>query len=73
MMNVGRIMSYMSISIVLLFGIAVTTGIFFDLDAKMRITVGLLVVVYCVGRFVLMIHKPKRRSLLGDEWKGNRE
>ena len=73
MMDVGRIISYMSISIILLFGIAVATGIFFDLETKMRIAVGLLVVLYCAGRFALMIRKSKRRSLLGDEWKGHRE
>ncbi len=73
MMDVGRVISYMSISIILLFGIAVATGIFFDLETKMRIAIGLLVILYCIGRLALMVRKPKRRSLLGDGWKGDRE
>ncbi len=71
MMDVGRVISYISISIVLLFGIAVTTGIFFDIGTKMRIGVGVLVILYCAGRFALMIRKPKRLSLYRDDSKGD--
>jgi len=64
MIDPGRIISYVAISIILLFGIAIVSGLFLEFDLKMRIGIGIVIALYVIIRVKLMTRKSKPRSLL---------
>ncbi|MBU1317789.1 MAG: hypothetical protein KKG33_05205 [candidate division Zixibacteria bacterium] len=64
MIDPGRIISYVAISIILLFGIAIVSGLFLEFDLKMRIGIGIVIALYVIIRVKIMTHKSKPRSML---------
>ena len=64
MADLNRIISYFALSIVLLFGVAVVSGIFFDLEWKVRLGIGVVVGLYVIARIFFMLNRPKPRSLM---------
>jgi len=64
MIDVGRIISYLTISLILLFGIAVVSGVFFDFEWKMRLTIGALVGLYVMVRLYFLMRKSKPESMI---------
>lgn len=64
MIDPGRIISYVAISIILLFGIAIVSGLFMEFDMKTRIGVGIVVGLYVIVRVKIMTRKSKPRSML---------
>lgn len=64
MVDPGRIISYLALSVIALFGIAVVSGLFAGFEPKMRIAVGVVIALYLTIRIVLMRRKARPRSML---------
>jgi len=54
MIDLNRIVSYLTISLILLFGIAIVSGILWDFEWKWRLAIGIIIGLYVVVRFWLM-------------------
>ena len=68
MVDVNKIISYLSLSLILIVGIGIVSGILLDAELKMRIGVGVLVGLYSAVRLYLIMRKPKPKSLIGERF-----
>jgi hypothetical protein len=64
MLEVNKIISIISLLIILLVGIGVVSGLLLQTETKMRIGIGVIVAVYCSVRLYLLLKRPRRKSLL---------
>ena len=64
MVNLNKIVSYLTISLILLFGIAVVSGILGDFEWKWRLGIGIIVGLYAVVRLWLMSLGSRPRSMI---------
>jgi hypothetical protein len=64
MIDLNRIVSYLTISLILLFGIAVISGILGDFEWKWRLGIGIIVGLYAVVRLWLMSFRSRPRSMI---------
>jgi membrane protein YdbS with pleckstrin-like domain len=64
MIDPNRILSYITISVILLFGIAVMSGIYFDFPAKYRIAIGVMVGLYVLARVYLLFRGARPKSMI---------
>ncbi|MCK4657677.1 MAG: hypothetical protein KAT85_11615 [candidate division Zixibacteria bacterium] len=71
MIGLNRIVSYLTISLILLFGIAVVSGILGDFEWKWRLGIGIIVGLYAVVRLWLMSFRSRPRSMI--RYKGKSE
>jgi len=62
MIDLNRIVSYLTISLILLFGIAIVSGILWDFEWKWRLAIGIIIGLYVVVRFWLMSVRCRPRS-----------
>ncbi len=64
MIGLNRIVSYLTISLILLFGVAAVSGILGDFEWKWRLGIGIIVGLYTVVRLWLMSFKSRPRSMI---------
>jgi len=69
MIGLNRIVSYLTISLILLFGIAVVSGILGDFEWKWRLGIGIIVGLYAVVRLWLISFRSRPRSTIRDKGK----
>jgi len=62
--NINRIISYLTISMILVVGVVIVTGIAGDFDTKWRFIIGAVVGVYAAIRIWMLMRKPKPKSLI---------
>jgi membrane protein YdbS with pleckstrin-like domain len=63
MIDLNRVVSYLTISLILLFGIAVVSGILGDFEWKWRLGIGIIVGLYAVVRLWLMSFRSRPRPM----------
>lgn len=63
-MDINRIISYLTISMILVVGVVIVTGIAGDFGTKWRVIIGVVVGVYVAIRIWMLMRKPKPKSLL---------
>ena len=64
MVDLNKVVSYLAISLILLFGIAVVSGILGDYGWRWRLGIGIIVGLYVVIRLWLMSARSKPRSMV---------
>lgn len=64
MIDLNRIVSYVTISLILLFGIAAVSGLMWDFTWKWRLAIGIIVGLYVVIRVWMMSLRSKPRSMI---------
>ena len=66
MMNVNKVISIISLSLILVVGIGIASGIFLDVDRNMRIGVGVLVGLYSAVRLYFIVRRSGPKSMIGE-------
>ncbi len=64
MININRVVSYLTISLIVLFGLGVVSGILGNFSWKWRAGIGIIVGLYVVIRLWLMSAKSRPRSMI---------
>ena len=64
MADFNRILSYLTISLILLIGIALVSGLIGDIDSRYRVGIGIIVGIYVVVRVWLMSVRSRSGSMM---------
>ena len=64
MIDLNRMVSYLTISLIVIFGIAIVSGLLGDFEWKWRLGIGIIIGLYVVVRLWLVSVKSKPRSVL---------
>lgn len=64
MVDLNRIASYLTISLIVILGIAIVGGLLGDFEWEYRVGIGIIIGIYVVVRLWLASMKPRPRSMI---------
>jgi len=62
--DINKVLAYVTLSLIVIIGILIVSGMVGGFDLKWRLIIGAVIVVYTLMRVWILSRKPKQKSLL---------